>query len=128
MEVDNTFANARQLGVARDWTNIFHYQLEQLVRDISINLLANGLTIEKVYKATGLSDEEQVLKRKLLWNRVLAFLDDKTCKEFDIACAIFKERRSEIAMNLLKMGMSIEIVSDATGLSIQQIEKLHNKN
>jgi hypothetical protein len=35
-----------------------------------------------------------------------------------------REKASEIALNLLKMGMSVEIASDATGLSIQQIEEI----
>ena len=34
------------------------------------------------------------------------------------------EEKIEIALNLLKMGISIEVVCNATGLSKQQIEKL----
>lgn len=38
-----------------------------------------------------------------------------------------EEREVEIAKGLLKNGISIEIISKSTGLSIEQIERLKNK-
>jgi len=129
--VSSSYAEARQLGVARDWFSVFHYELEKLVREISIKLLENSLTIEEVYKAAGLSDVEYVLKKKLLWNRVLAFLEDKTCTDYILGCAVLKERALEITMNLLKMNIQInslnlstKTISNATGISLEEVEQL----
>ena len=128
---NNSYAEARQLGVARDWFSVFHYELEKLVSEISIKLLENNLTIEEVYKAAGISEGENVLKRKLLWNRVLAFLEDKTCTDYILGCAVLKERALEITMNLLKMNIQInslnlsaKTISNATGISLEEVEQL----
>ena len=38
----------------------------------------------------------------------------------------FKEKQIEIAKNMLKKGMDIELISEITKLPIEEIEKLNN--
>ena len=39
-----------------------------------------------------------------------------------------KNKEKEIAQNLLKLGMEIEKISEATGLTVEEIKKLKNNN
>ena len=39
---------------------------------------------------------------------------------------VCQERDREIALNLIKKGLSIELIGEVTGLSLQEIKKIQN--
>ena len=127
----NTYAEARNIGAYRDYYSIILTGIKDRTSSIAIRLLEKGLSIEEVYQATGLSKEEHDLKNKNLWNNIITTAEDKNSEMATFVRKVFDERASEIAAKLLRMKIyidglyfSVEKISSATRLSIQQIDEI----
>ena len=119
-----TYDEARMMGVYWDWNSILLTNLEDRYRHIAIYLLESGVSLEKVYKTVGLSEEEYKLKKTDYWKRICAAIDDKNTEISECFRAIINERIREIAKNIKTLRISFEQISIATNLSIEEIEKL----
>jgi len=60
----NTYTEARNWGVYWDWNAIIQTLLQERTGNIAIKLLEKGVSIEKVYEATGLSAKARKLREK----------------------------------------------------------------
>ena len=63
----------------------------------------------------------ELVRRKEINSARLDGYDDGYNNGYDVGA---KEREKEIAKNLLKNDISIEVVSESTGLSIEKLEEL----
>ena len=63
----------------------------------------------------------ELVRRKEINSARLDGYDDGYNNGYDVGA---KEREKEIAKNLLNIGISIEVVSESTGLSIEKLEEL----
>ena len=65
--------------------------------------------------------DAEKMRRKEINSARLDGYDDGYNNGYDVGA---KEREKEIAKNLLKNDISIEVVSESTGLSIEKLEEL----
>ena len=63
----------------------------------------------------------ELVRRKEINSARLDGYDDGYNNGYDVGA---KAREKEIAKNLLNIGISIEVVSESTGLSIEKLEEL----
>ena len=130
-QVQETYEEARKIGVYRDWYSIVLTRLKDEVNHIAIKLLENGLSIEDVYTIAGLSEEEYKLRKSDWWNRICAVIDDKNSDLGMSFSAIIHERIFEITKQLLRKRMYLNIALDAvgsiTGVSQKQIDRIINE-
>ncbi len=96
------------------WLTFFN---ENLSNEELKELLKMDATIEKVYEKINFlaSDEETV---RLYQARELALFDQKS----EVAYA-----KKEIAFNLLKLGATVEMVSEGTGISIDKVKRFKDE-
>jgi len=129
LDFPKTYAEARSIGVYRDWYSILLTNLTKRTHGIAINLLEKGVSIEKVYEIIGLSEDEHKLRNSDYWNRICATIDDRS-KEISLCFkAIVNERICEITKKLLAKcsildNILLEDVSNITGLSETQVKEL----
>jgi predicted transposase/invertase (TIGR01784 family) len=75
-------------------------------------------------------EEREAYEDRLKWFRIEAntlkkMREDSLAEGVEIGKAEGKaEEKMEIAINLLKSGLSIDVISAATGLTLEQIEKI----
>jgi len=125
-------AAERRLKRLRDWSLIINTYLNKRDREICINLLGKGLSIEKVFEAVGLSEEERQLKKDRLWNNIIIAFDNKKTDMYVFFKTVLDEKSSEIALKLINMirtltwqlDLSKKDISDVTGLSEEQVEEI----
>jgi hypothetical protein len=91
-----TYEEARIIGVYRDWYGVLLTVLEDKTRYIAINLLKKGFSIENVYEATRLSEEEHQSRNADYWNKICAAVDAEKFEMAKCFQAIIDERISEI--------------------------------
>ena len=103
-----------------DQIKILNTEKHIIKKEIAINLLKNGMDKEIVSENTGLPLKEI---EDLMKENNIPSTDSQNQKEEDLA----KKMVKEIAINLLKNGMSKEEVSINTGLSLDEIAKLSEK-
>jgi len=123
-----TYEELRRLGIPRDWCSILVTHLNKITFLIGKSMITRGMSVDNVFEAIHLSEEERRLKNDHYWERIIAALYDKSFEIHECFRAIIDERICEIATNLMKKHVSIKDISEATGLAKKQIEKLKNKS
>ena len=103
-----------------DQRKILNTEKHMIKNEIALNFLKNGMNKEIVSENTGLPLKEI---EDLMKENNISSTDSQNQKEEDLA----KKMVKEIAINLLKNGMSKEEVSINTGLSLDEIAKLSEK-
>ncbi len=86
------------------------------------------------FKAKGLQEANEVLdimrleeKERYGYNRYLDSLHLKASEAFSLKIKLQEERTIEIAKNLLKNGVSGEMIINSTGLTREELEELKNE-
>ena len=124
----NTYAEAREIGVYRDWYSIFLTSLGWKINHIAINLLEKGVSVENVYETVALPESERKLKNADYWQRICAAVDDKSIKMSECFRSIINERICEITKKLLERRIYLNITTDdiyeVTNLTKEEIEKI----
>ena len=93
-------------------------------QEVTKNLLKEGMTIEKISKITGQTQQQIKNPEKIEKNRMINPRDEynRNIGKEEGKIEGKKEGKLEVAKNLLKEGMTIEKISKITGLTEQQIE------
>jgi predicted transposase/invertase (TIGR01784 family) len=108
----------------RGFDNMAENTLDEWIYYLKNNKIRDDFTAQGLDKARevlafdNLTDEE----KQEYWHSI----ETDRIKQSEIETALFKgrvEEKREIAKNLIKKGMSVEDISDATGLSKQQIKE-----
>ena len=102
----------------------FLTEVNENTKEIPKELLENELTREAVEYMEKAAYSKEQLATYDKW-KIAAMTERSALKDAKIEGKI--EGKIEVALNLLKEGVPIMVVSNATGLSIQQIEELKKK-
>ncbi|WP_448519283.1 Rpn family recombination-promoting nuclease/putative transposase [Rhodoflexus sp.] len=91
--------------------------------------------VKDEFRAKGLSEAKEILdimrldkEQQYSYNRYLDYLHYKASEAFTLKVTAQQDMQLEIAKNLLKRGIALEIIAESTGLPLAFVERLRDED
>jgi predicted transposase YdaD len=108
------------LGIKFEETRVFQEAQEDKAKEIALNLIKQGLTLEAIAQATGLTIT-QIQTNPVTLMRNINVEEPRAIREAR------EEVTVEIALRCLKDNLPLETIAQFTGLTIAQLQALQSQ-